>query len=34
MADLKAKEYQRFEDIKHTTETGMEFWYARSLPLL
>ncbi len=31
MANLKAKEYQRFEDIKHTTEEGVEFWYAREL---
>lgn len=31
MADLKAKEYQRFEDIKHTTDEGVEFWYAREL---
>lgn len=31
MADLKAKEYQRFEDIKHTTDAGVEFWYAREL---
>ena len=31
MAVLKAKEYQRFEDIKHTTDEGMEFWYAREL---
>lgn len=31
MADLKAKEYQRFEDIKHTTDDGIEFWYAREL---
>jgi len=31
MADLKAKEYQRFEDIKRTTEEGVEFWYAREL---
>lgn len=31
MADLKAKEYQRFEDIKHTTDEGIEFWYAREL---
>ena len=31
MANLKAPEYQRFEDIKHTTETGLEFWYAREL---
>ena len=31
MAVLKAQEYQRFEDIKHTTDEGMEFWYAREL---
>lgn len=31
MADLQAKEYQRFEDIKHTTDEGIEFWYAREL---
>ena len=31
MADLNAKEYQRFEDIKHTTDEGVEFWYAREL---
>jgi len=31
MSDLKAKEYQRFEDTKHTTDEGMEFWYAREL---
>lgn len=31
MADLKAKEYQRFEDIKRTTDEGVEFWYAREL---
>lgn len=31
MADIKAKEYQRFEDIKHTTDEGIEFWYAREL---
>ncbi len=29
MADLKAKEYERFEDIKHITDEGVEFWYAR-----
>lgn len=35
MADLNAKEYQRFEDIKHTTDDGIEFWYARELgPIL
>lgn len=31
MANLNAKEYKRFEDIKHTTDEGMEFWYAREL---
>ena len=31
MAELKAKEYQRFEDIKRITNDGMEFWYAREL---
>ena len=31
MASLDAKEYQRFEDIKHTTGEGIEFWYAREL---
>ena len=31
MANLDAKEYQRFEDIKHTTDEGVEFWYAREL---
>ncbi len=34
MADLQAKEYQRFEDIKHITDEGMEFWYARELSLV
>lgn len=31
MSDLKAKEYKQFEDIKHATDEGMEFWYAREL---
>lgn len=31
MADLIAKEYKRFEDIKHMDENGTEFWYAREL---
>ncbi len=31
MAELKAKEYQRFEDIKHMTGEGVEFWCAREL---
>ncbi len=33
MADLIAKEYKKFEDIKHTDENGVEFWYARELAL-
>lgn len=32
MAELKAKEYKKFEDIKHTREDGSEFWSARELP--
>lgn len=31
MAELKAKEYKKFEDIKHTREDGSEFWSAREL---
>ena len=31
MAELNAKEYQRFENIKHLTDEGIEFWYAREL---
>ncbi len=31
MANLQAEEYRRFEDIKHTTDDGVEFWYAREL---
>ena len=31
MVDWMAAEYKRFEDIKHTTEEGMSFWYAREL---
>ena len=34
MADLKAKEYQRFEDTKHTADEGVEFWYARELSVV
>ena len=30
MADLKGKDYKKFEDIKHT-EDGIEFWYVREL---
>ena len=31
MANLIADEYQRFEEIKHTNEDGVEYWYAREL---
>ena len=31
MSNLKAKEYQGFEQIKHVDEQGNEFWYAREL---
>jgi DNA-damage-inducible protein D len=35
MSDLDAKEYGRFEDIKHTREDGSEYWSARELaPIL
>jgi DNA-damage-inducible protein D len=31
MSNLTAKEYQGFEQIKHTDEAGNEFWFAREL---
>ena len=31
MSELQAKEYKTFENIKHTDENGVEFWYAREL---
>jgi DNA-damage-inducible protein D len=31
MSILKAKEYKSFEGIKHISEDGNEFWYAREL---
>lgn len=31
MSTLKAKEYKSFEAIKHVSEDGDEFWYAREL---
>lgn len=31
MSTLNAKEYNSFEAIKHTSEDGSEFWYAREL---
>jgi DNA-damage-inducible protein D len=29
MSNLKAIEYKSFEAIKHLSEDGNEFWYAR-----
>jgi DNA-damage-inducible protein D len=34
MSDLKATEYKPFEAIKHISEDGMEFWYARELSVV
>ena len=31
MSELTAKEYKFFEEIKHISENGLEFWYAREL---
>lgn len=31
MSKLKAPEYQKFEDVKHINEDGIEFWYGREL---
>lgn len=31
MSNLKAKEYKTFEQIKHVSESGTEFWYGREL---
>ena len=31
MSNLISKEYQGFEEIKHTDETGNEYWFAREL---
>jgi len=31
MSNLRAKEYQGFEQIKHIDEQGNDFWYARKL---
>ncbi len=31
MSNLKAKEYKSFEEIKHLSKDGKEFWYAREL---
>ena len=34
MSNLKAKEYQGFEQIKHTDEFENEYWFARKLALV
>lgn len=34
MATLIAAEYKQFEDIKRTSENGVEFWYARELSVV
>jgi DNA-damage-inducible protein D len=34
MSNLKALEYKPFEEIKHISEEGMEFWYARELSVI
>ena len=34
MGDLKAKEYKRFEGIKHIRDDDSEYWYARELALV
>src|SRR5512133_702027 len=34
MSNLKAKEYVSFEAIKHVSDDGAEFWYARELALV
>lgn len=34
MSNLLAKEYKLFESIKHLSEDGYEFWYARELALV
>jgi DNA-damage-inducible protein D len=33
MSELNAKEYKRFEDIKHIRADGSEYWFARELSL-
>ncbi len=34
MSNLKAKEYKSFEAIKHLSDDGNEFWYARELAMI
>jgi len=33
MSGLNAKEYKRFEDIKHTRADGSEYWLAREFSI-
>ena len=33
MSNLKAKEYKKFEDIKHIRKDGSEYWSARELAI-
>jgi DNA-damage-inducible protein D len=34
MSELKAKEYKRFEDIKHIHNDGGEYWLAREMSIV
>jgi len=34
VSNLNAKEYKRFEDIKHIRDNGTEYWMARELALV
>ena len=34
MSNLKAIEYKPFEEIKHTSDEGIEFWLARELSVV
>ena len=34
MCELKAKEYKRFEEIRHVRDDGSEYWSARELALV
>ncbi|MDR1002912.1 MAG: DNA damage-inducible protein D [Oscillospiraceae bacterium] len=34
MSDIKAREYKKFEEIKHTYADGTEYWLARELALV
>ena len=33
ISELKAREYKRFEDIKHVRADGSEYWLARELSI-